>query len=113
MKRLSSRNLPSRCSHWATRFMGPPTIVRGTLPFSNQVVMQSSYSSRHTQECPIIGRSLILGSSTEMTALLPSRIKFAFTVTFHIVFPSLTIGLAMWLSTLEAFRLATGRSVSA
>ena len=42
-------------------------------------------------------------------ALLLSRIQFAFTVSFHIVFPSFTIGLAAWLTVLEGLRLATGR----
>src|ERR1700724_975011 len=46
-----------------------------------------------------------------MTALLLSRIQFAFTLTFHIIFPSFTIGLAAWLTVLEALRLATGRPV--
>ena len=45
----------------------------------------------------------------DITALLLSRLQFAFTITFHIIFPSFTIGLAMWLSVLEALRLATGR----
>src|SRR5579863_254131 len=45
----------------------------------------------------------------DMTALLLSRIQFAFTITFHIIFPSFTIGLAAWLTVLEAMCLATGR----
>src|SRR6202046_2848425 len=45
----------------------------------------------------------------DMTALLLSRIQFAFTITFHIIFPSFTIGLAGWLTILEALHLATGR----
>jgi cytochrome bd ubiquinol oxidase subunit I len=45
----------------------------------------------------------------DLTALLLSRIQFAFTVTFHIIFPSFTIGLAAWLAVLEALHLATGR----
>src|SRR5476649_2186018 len=45
----------------------------------------------------------------DMTALLLSRIQFAFTITFHIIFPSFTIGLAAWLTVLEACSLATGR----
>ncbi|MBV9245560.1 MAG: cytochrome ubiquinol oxidase subunit I [Methylobacteriaceae bacterium] len=45
----------------------------------------------------------------ELTALLLSRLQFAFTVSFHIIFPSLTIGLAAWLTVLEALHLATGR----
>ena len=47
----------------------------------------------------------------DMTALLLSRIQFAFTITFHIIFPSFTIGLAAWLTVLEALYLATGRPV--
>src|ERR1700682_2699276 len=45
----------------------------------------------------------------DMTALLLSRIQFAFTITFHIIYPSFTIGLAAWLTVLEALHLATGR----
>src|SRR5271169_5308875 len=45
------------------------------------------------------------------TALLLSRLQFAFTVSFHIIFPSFTIGLAAWLTVLEAFYLITGMPV--
>src|SRR3954471_19673565 len=45
------------------------------------------------------------------TALLLSRVQFAFTVSFHIIFPSFTIGLAAWLVVLETFHLVTGRPV--
>src|SRR5271157_3946217 len=45
----------------------------------------------------------------DTTALLLSRLQFAFTISFHIVFPSFTIGLAAWLTILEALCLATGR----
>lgn len=44
-----------------------------------------------------------------ITALLLSRLQFAFTISFHIIFPSFTIGLAAWLTTLEALHLVTGR----
>jgi cytochrome d ubiquinol oxidase subunit I len=37
-----------------------------------------------------------------------SRIQFAFTVAFHIIFPSFTIGLASWLAVLEWRWLKTG-----
>src|SRR5258708_2390385 len=47
----------------------------------------------------------------DMTALLLSRIQFSFTVSFHIIFPSFTIGLAAWLTVLEALGMATGRPV--
>jgi cytochrome d ubiquinol oxidase subunit I len=39
-------------------------------------------------------------------ALLLSRIQFAFTVSFHIIFPAFTIGLAAWLAFLETCSLA-------
>jgi cytochrome d ubiquinol oxidase subunit I len=45
----------------------------------------------------------------DTTALLLSRLQFAFTVSFHIIFPSFTIGLAAWLTVLEALHLITGR----
>jgi cytochrome bd ubiquinol oxidase subunit I len=45
------------------------------------------------------------------TALLLSRLQFAFTVSFHIIFPSFTIGLAAWLVVLESFHLFTGKPV--
>src|SRR5271154_2940668 len=44
-------------------------------------------------------------------ALLLSRLQFAFTISFHIIFPSFTIGLAAWLTILEALHLATGRTI--
>lgn len=45
------------------------------------------------------------------TALLLSRVQFAFTVSFHIIFPSFTIGVAAWLTVLEAFHLISGKPV--
>jgi cytochrome bd ubiquinol oxidase subunit I len=41
-------------------------------------------------------------------ALLLARIQFGFTIAFHIIFPSFTIGLASWLVVLEAQWLRTG-----
>jgi cytochrome d ubiquinol oxidase subunit I len=40
-------------------------------------------------------------------ALTLSRIQFAATISFHIIFPAFTIGLAAWLALLEAMSLAT------
>ncbi len=37
--------------------------------------------------------------------------QFAFTISFHIVFPAFTIGLAAWLMTLEACSVFTGRPI--
>jgi len=45
----------------------------------------------------------------EVTALLLSRLQFAFTISFHIIFPSFSIGLAAWLTILEALYQVTGR----
>ncbi|MGE4242472.1 cytochrome ubiquinol oxidase subunit I [Ramlibacter sp.] len=42
-----------------------------------------------------------------MDALLLARIQFAFTISFHIVFPALTIGLASYLAVLEALWMRT------
>lgn len=42
-----------------------------------------------------------------------SRIQFAFTIAFHIIFPSFTIGLASWLAMLEWRWLQTGKTVYA
>jgi cytochrome bd ubiquinol oxidase subunit I len=47
----------------------------------------------------------------DSTALLLSRIQFGFTISFHIIFPAFTIGLAAWLTVLEALHLRTGRPV--
>jgi cytochrome d ubiquinol oxidase subunit I len=44
-----------------------------------------------------------------LDALILSRLQFAFTIGWHIVFPSFTIGLASFLLVLEALWLKTGR----
>src|SRR5258708_32936671 len=44
-------------------------------------------------------------------AILLSRLQFAFTIAFHIIFPSFTIGLASYLAVLEGVWLATRREV--
>jgi cytochrome d ubiquinol oxidase subunit I len=43
----------------------------------------------------------------ELDPLLLSRVQFAFVISFHIIFPSFTIGLASWLAVLEALWLGT------
>ncbi|MCE3251991.1 MAG: cytochrome ubiquinol oxidase subunit [Cellvibrio sp.] len=45
------------------------------------------------------------------TALELARIQFGFTISFHIIFPAITIGLASYLTVLEASWLATKREV--
>jgi len=47
----------------------------------------------------------------DLDPLLLSRIQFAFVVSFHIIFPAFTIGLAAWLATIEGMRLATGSAL--
>ena len=47
----------------------------------------------------------------DFSALLLSRVQFAFTISFHIIFPAFTIGLAAWLACLEGLTLATGKPV--
>jgi cytochrome d ubiquinol oxidase subunit I len=43
------------------------------------------------------------------TALLLARAQFAFTVSFHFIFPAFSIGLASYLAVLEGLWLATGK----
>ncbi len=47
----------------------------------------------------------------EFDPLLLSRIQFAFTVAFHIIFPSFTIGLASWLMVVEGLWLKSKHPV--
>lgn len=47
----------------------------------------------------------------QFDALLLARMQFAFTVAFHFIFPSFTIGLASYLAVLEGLWLRTGRRV--
>jgi cytochrome d ubiquinol oxidase subunit I len=44
-------------------------------------------------------------------AILLARIQFAFTVSFHFLFPALTIGLASYLAVLQALWIWTGRDI--
>ena len=45
-----------------------------------------------------------------LDAVLLSRIQFAFTIAFHIVFPAFTIGLSAFIATLEIAWMRTGRA---
>jgi cytochrome bd ubiquinol oxidase subunit I len=47
----------------------------------------------------------------ELDPVILSRIQFAFVISFHIIFPAFTIGLAAWLTTIEGARLATGNAL--
>ncbi len=44
----------------------------------------------------------------ELDPVILSRIQFAFVISFHIIFPAFTIGLAAWLATIEGMRYFTG-----
>lgn len=46
----------------------------------------------------------------DVDAFLLARIQFAFTISFHIIFPAITIGLASFLAVLEALWLKTRRT---
>lgn len=46
-----------------------------------------------------------------MAPLFLSRIQFAVTVSFHILFPSITVGLSVWLALLQGLFMATGRDL--
>src|SRR3990167_6936041 len=47
----------------------------------------------------------------DLDALLLSRLQFAFTIAFHIIFPSFTIGLASYLAVLEGLWLTSRNEV--
>src|ERR1700744_3602601 len=47
----------------------------------------------------------------DLSPLLLSRLQFAFTVSFHIIFPAFTVGLAAWLTFLEGCGLVTGEHI--
>lgn len=49
--------------------------------------------------------------NVDETALILARVQFAFTVSFHFLFPAFTIGLASFLAVLEGLMLKTGKSV--
>lgn len=47
----------------------------------------------------------------DLDPVLLARIQFAFTISFHIIFPAFTIGLASWLAVVEGLWLKTGNKV--
>src|SRR5690606_35831632 len=47
----------------------------------------------------------------DMDALMLARVQFAFTISFHIIFPAITIGLASYLVVLEGLWLKTRNPV--
>lgn len=51
------------------------------------------------------------GSDALPSALVLARMQFAFTVSFHFIFPAFSIGLASYLAVLEALWLKTGKAL--
>src|SRR5271167_552607 len=47
----------------------------------------------------------------ELDPVFLSRLQFGFVISFHIIFPAFTVGLAAWLATIEGARLATGNAL--
>ena len=47
----------------------------------------------------------------DLDPVMLARIQFAFTISFHIIFPAFTIGLASWLAVVEWRWLKTGNSI--
>ena len=47
----------------------------------------------------------------DISALALARFQFAFTVSFHFIFPAFSIGLASYLAVLEGLWLRTGKDV--
>ena len=54
-------------------------------------------------------KNAMAGDPMEIDAVLLSRLQFAFTISFHIIFPSFTIGLAAFIATLLVRWRLTGR----
>jgi cytochrome bd ubiquinol oxidase subunit I len=48
---------------------------------------------------------------SNLDPLFLARVQFAFTVSYHIIFPAFTIGLASWLAVVEWRRLKTGNPI--
>jgi cytochrome d ubiquinol oxidase subunit I len=62
----------------------------------------------------LLPNSATRGSKQELLAMdfdpvLLARLQFAFTISFHIIFPSFTIGLSAYIATLEVLWLRSGR----
>jgi cytochrome bd ubiquinol oxidase subunit I len=47
----------------------------------------------------------------ELDPFILSRVQFAFVISFHIIFPAFTLGLAAWLATIEGARLLSGNEL--
>ena len=54
---------------------------------------------------------MFAGMDSQTAALVLARMQFAFTVSFHFIFPAFSIGLASYLAVLEALWLKTGKQL--
>ena len=54
---------------------------------------------------------MFAGLDPQATALVLARMQFAFTVSFHFIFPAFSIGLASYLAVLEGLWLKTGKTL--
>ena len=54
---------------------------------------------------------MFAGMDAQAAALVLARMQFAFTVSFHFIFPAFSIGLASYLAVLEALWLKTGKDL--
>ncbi|MCA3255445.1 MAG: cytochrome ubiquinol oxidase subunit I, partial [Alphaproteobacteria bacterium] len=57
---------------------------------------------------PGLGAKVVM---PELDAVVLARMQFAFTVSFHFIFPAFSIGLASYLAVLEGLWLKTGRAI--
>ena len=64
-----------------------------------------------SEETRLARRREHCGKTVDIDALTLARLQFAFTVSFHIIFPAISIGLASYLAVLEGLWLFTGRVV--
>ncbi len=77
-----------------------------TLPVSNASLARAVPASR--ADDTKMGRSRVF---TGFDALVLARMQFAFTVSFHFIFPAFSIGLASYLAVLEGLWLKTGKAL--
>ena len=53
---------------------------------------------------------LLTSLTANLDSALLSRLQFAFTISFHIIFPTITIGLSLFIAAMEGMWLKTGRA---
>src|SRR5260370_12971382 len=73
--------------------------------------MPRQFARGNERDKPPIQRRRMVPMFEGWDAVVLARAQFAFTMSFHIVFPAFTIGLASYLAVLEALWLWTGREV--